>query len=52
MEIEVKIRLFSEEDTNRLENALGTSLLSTEDQENVFFDGVHKELYVDIFGYN
>ncbi|KAF9125910.1 hypothetical protein BGW39_007080 [Mortierella sp. 14UC] len=44
MEIEIKIRLASEEHTARLEQALGGTPFSTEDQDNVFFDGVHKEL--------
>ncbi|KAG0300916.1 hypothetical protein BGZ97_003021 [Linnemannia gamsii] len=44
MEIEIKIRLASEEHTARLEQALGGSPVSVEDQDNVFFDGVNKEL--------
>ncbi|KAF9089178.1 hypothetical protein BGX29_012175 [Mortierella sp. GBA35] len=44
MEIEIKIRLSSEENTLKLEQALGGSPTSSEDQDNVFFDGVHKEL--------
>ncbi|KAG9068860.1 hypothetical protein KI688_011147 [Linnemannia hyalina] len=44
MEIEIKIRLASEEHTARLEHALGGSPVSVEDQDNVFFDGVNKEL--------
>jgi adenylate cyclase class IV len=46
MEIEIKIRLPSENDVAKLEHALGDHPVSSEDQENVFFDGVHKELYV------
>jgi len=44
MEIEIKIRLASEDETARLEAALGTPMLAAEDQENVFFDGKHREL--------
>ncbi|KAG0019939.1 hypothetical protein BGZ80_005051 [Entomortierella chlamydospora] len=44
MEIEIKIRLPTEEDTARLERALGGSPISSEDQDNVFFEGFHKEL--------
>ncbi|KAF9934250.1 hypothetical protein BGZ67_003976 [Mortierella alpina] len=44
MEIEIKLRLPSEQDTLRLEDALGGHPSSTENQDNVFFDGVHKEL--------
>jgi hypothetical protein len=44
MEIEIKIRLFSEADMAKLELALASSLIRTEDQDNVFFDGVNKEL--------
>ncbi|KAF9360092.1 hypothetical protein BGX26_010529 [Mortierella sp. AD094] len=44
MEIEIKIRLPTEVDTARLERALGGSPTSSEDQDNVFFEGVHKEL--------
>ncbi|KAF9912817.1 hypothetical protein EC991_008683 [Linnemannia zychae] len=44
MEIEIKIRLSSEDHTAKLEQALGGAPFSTEDQDNVFFDGVHKEL--------
>lgn len=46
MEIEIKIRLPTEEDTAKLEQALGGKPFVTEDQDNVFFEGVHKELYV------
>ncbi|KAG0329408.1 hypothetical protein BGZ99_002119 [Dissophora globulifera] len=44
MEIEIKIRLHTEEDTLKLERALGGVSESSEDQDNVFFDGAHKEL--------
>ncbi|KAF8941260.1 hypothetical protein BGZ58_000545 [Dissophora ornata] len=44
MEIEIKIRLPTEEDTAKLEQALGGNPARSEDQDNVFFDGVHKEL--------
>ncbi|KAF9287457.1 hypothetical protein BGZ68_001786 [Mortierella alpina] len=44
MEIEIKLRLPSEQDTLKLEEALGGQPSSTENQDNVFFDGVHKEL--------
>ncbi|KAF9387089.1 hypothetical protein CPB97_002965 [Podila verticillata] len=44
MEVEIKIRLFSEADMAKLELALASSLIRTEDQDNVFFDGVNKEL--------
>ncbi|KAF9110301.1 hypothetical protein BGX27_006559 [Mortierella sp. AM989] len=44
MEIEIKIRLPTEEDTAKLEHALGGSPIISEDQDNVFFEGVHKEL--------
>ncbi|KAI1317199.1 hypothetical protein EDD11_008891 [Mortierella claussenii] len=44
METEIKIRLPSEEATSQLEQALGGNPTSSEDQENVFFDGVHREL--------
>ncbi|KAG0243008.1 CYTH-like domain-containing protein [Mortierella sp. GBAus27b] len=44
MEIEIKIRLFSEEGTAQLESVLGAKLFATEDQDNVFFEGAHKEL--------
>ncbi|KAF9187137.1 hypothetical protein BGZ51_001519 [Haplosporangium sp. Z 767] len=44
MEIEIKIRLPTEEDTAKLERALGTPLVASEDQDNVFFDGAHREL--------
>ncbi|KAF9931318.1 hypothetical protein FBU30_010457 [Linnemannia zychae] len=44
MEIEIKIRLASEEHTARLEKALGGTPISSENQDNVFFDGVNKEL--------
>ena len=44
MEIEIKIRLFSEADMAKLELALASSVIRTEDQDNVFFDGVNKEL--------
>ncbi|ORZ08517.1 CYTH-like domain-containing protein [Lobosporangium transversale] len=43
MEIEIKIRLPSEDATCMLEKTLGSPIAS-EDQNNVFFDGVHKEL--------
>ncbi|KAF8984648.1 hypothetical protein BGZ46_007354 [Entomortierella lignicola] len=44
MEIEIKIRLPTEADTARLEHALGGSPFVSEDQDNVFFEGVNKEL--------
>ncbi|KAG0344189.1 hypothetical protein BG004_004666 [Podila humilis] len=44
MEVEIKIRLFSESDMAKLELALASPLIKTEDQDNVFFEGVHKEL--------
>ncbi|KAF9437579.1 hypothetical protein BGZ76_000176 [Entomortierella beljakovae] len=44
MEIEIKIRLPSEEDTKKFEVALGDTPKATEDQDNVFFEGVNKEL--------
>ncbi|KAG0369506.1 hypothetical protein BGZ54_009724 [Gamsiella multidivaricata] len=44
MEIEIKIRLPSEDEAAKLERALGGSPTSIEDQDNVFFDGVGKEL--------
>ncbi|KAG0053405.1 hypothetical protein BGZ83_001171 [Gryganskiella cystojenkinii] len=44
MEIEIKIRLASEDETARLEAALGSPMLVEEDQENVFFDGRNREL--------
>ncbi|KAF9202446.1 hypothetical protein BGZ49_007406, partial [Haplosporangium sp. Z 27] len=44
MEIEIKIRLSTEADTARLEHALGGSPFVSEDQDNVFFEGVNKEL--------
>ncbi|KAF9428571.1 hypothetical protein BGZ94_001918 [Podila epigama] len=44
MEVEIKIRLFSEHDMARLELALASPLIRTEDQDNVFFDGVNREL--------
>jgi hypothetical protein len=46
MEIEIKIRLPTEEDTARLEQVLGGKPFTSEDQDNVFFEGAHKELYV------
>ncbi|KAF9306264.1 hypothetical protein BGZ74_006910 [Mortierella antarctica] len=44
MEVEIKIRLFSETDMAKLELALASPLIRTEDQDNVFFEGVNKEL--------
>ncbi|KAG0201945.1 hypothetical protein BGX28_005389 [Mortierella sp. GBA30] len=44
MEIEIKIRLPTEEDTSKLEQVLGGHPSSIENQDNVFFDGIHKEL--------
>ncbi|KAF9168646.1 hypothetical protein DFQ26_004282 [Actinomortierella ambigua] len=45
MEIEIKIRLASEQHVSALEQALNCPLLAKEDQENVFFEGKHQELY-------
>ncbi|KAF9584947.1 hypothetical protein BGW38_004562 [Lunasporangiospora selenospora] len=44
MEIEVKLRLPTEEDTAKLERSLGCPLHTSEDQENVFYDGANREL--------
>ncbi|KAF9354001.1 hypothetical protein BGX34_011258 [Mortierella sp. NVP85] len=44
MEIEIKIRLFTEEDTARLEQVLGGEPFASEDQDNVFFEGFYNEL--------
>ncbi|KAF9330088.1 hypothetical protein BG006_006934 [Podila minutissima] len=44
MEVEIKIRLFSEADMAKLELALACPLIRIEDQDNVFFEGVNKEL--------
>jgi adenylate cyclase class IV len=44
MEIEIKIRLASEDETSKLEAALGSPMVANEDQDNVFFDGKHREL--------
>lgn len=44
MEVEIKIRLFSETDMAKLELALASPLIRIEDQDNVFFEGVNKEL--------
>ncbi|KAG0230496.1 hypothetical protein BGW42_000917 [Actinomortierella wolfii] len=44
MEIEIKIRLRSEDHVSALEQALNTPLLTSEDQENIFFEGKNKEL--------
>ncbi|KAG0235167.1 hypothetical protein BGW41_000918 [Actinomortierella wolfii] len=44
MEIEIKIRLKSEDHVSALEQALNTPLLTSEDQENIFFEGKNKEL--------
>ncbi|KAG0259352.1 hypothetical protein DFQ27_004094 [Actinomortierella ambigua] len=44
MEIEIKIRLASEQHVSALEQALNCPLLAKEDQENIFFEGKHQEL--------
>ncbi|KAF9962360.1 hypothetical protein BGZ65_009302 [Modicella reniformis] len=44
MEIEIKIRLPSEEDTTKLEQVFGGTPFVSENQDNFFFEGVHKEL--------